>query len=183
MGWKHSTKQFNVTSPVTSFCPYKPWDKDHIVDQPAMDSKMVIHKGGCHCKRVRWEVEAAASVTAWECNCSDCYMRGNTHFTVPAARFKLLGDSDNFVSTYTFGTHIANHTFCKVCGITSFYHSRSTPDGVSVTFRCVHPGTLAHVEIKKFDGKNWEAARRPQRSWTCCGRGSTYTSESTGRVF
>lgn len=85
-------------------------------------------------------------------------MRANTHFIVPSERFKLLGDSNNFISTYTFGTHTAKHTFCKICGITSFYHPRSNPDGVAITFKCVDPGTLTHVEIKQFDGSNWEAS-------------------------
>jgi hypothetical protein len=85
-------------------------------------------------------------------------MRANTHFIVPAERFELLGDSRQFLTTYTFGTHTAKHTFCKVCGITSFFVPRLNPDGVAVTFRCVDPGTLTHVEIKQFDGLNWESS-------------------------
>lgn len=122
------------------------------------DSEIVVHNGGCHCKSVRWKVIAPSSVVAWECNCSDCYMRANTHFVVPAERFELLGDSDKFLTTYTFGTHTAKHTFCKICGITSFYYPRSNPDGVAVTFRCVDSGTLKHVEIKQFDGRNWDSS-------------------------
>ncbi|XP_031107523.1 centromere protein V [Ipomoea triloba] len=121
-----------------------------------MDSELVVHNGGCHCKRVRWRVRAPSSVVAWVCNCSDCSMRGNTHFIVPSEKFELLGDSEQFLTTYTFGTHTAKHTFCKVCGITSFYIPRSNPDGTAVTFRCVDPGTLSHVEIKYFNGNNWE---------------------------
>ncbi|KAH8483168.1 hypothetical protein H0E87_027801 [Populus deltoides] len=121
-----------------------------------MESDMVIHNGGCHCRRVRWRVQAPSSVVAWNCNCSDCSMRGNTQFIVPSEKFELLGDSKEFLTTYTFGTHTAKHTFCKFCGITSFYVPRSHPDGVSITYRCVDPGTLTHVEIKHFDGQNWE---------------------------
>lgn len=116
----------------------------------------VVHTGGCHCRRVRWRVEAPASVVAWVCNCSDCSMRGNTHFVVPAAKFRLQAGADESVTTYTFGTHTARHTFCKVCGITSFYTPRSNPDGVAVTVACVDPGTLGHVEYRKADGRNWE---------------------------
>ncbi|XP_016903270.2 uncharacterized protein LOC103502595 isoform X1 [Cucumis melo] len=123
-----------------------------------MASELVVHNGGCHCKKVRWRVEAPASVVAWDCNCSNCFMRANTHFIVPLERFKLLGDSSNFVSTYTFGSHTAKHTFCKNCGITSFYRPRSNPDGVAITFKCVDPGTLTHVEVRQFDGSNWEAS-------------------------
>ncbi|MQM05394.1 hypothetical protein Taro_038206 [Colocasia esculenta] len=121
-----------------------------------MSSETVTHRGGCHCGHVRWEVIAPASVVAWNCNCSDCSVRGNTHFIVPSRKFKLIGESEQFITTYTFGTHTAKHTFCKVCGITSFYMPRSNPDGVAVTFSCVDPGTLTHVEIRHFDGKNWE---------------------------
>ncbi|KAG8056707.1 hypothetical protein GUJ93_ZPchr0002g22955 [Zizania palustris] len=55
----------------------------------------------------------------------------------------------SFITTYTtFGTHTAKHTFCKVCGITSFYRPRSNPDGISITVAYVDPGTLAHVEYR-----------------------------------
>ncbi|CAL5081352.1 unnamed protein product [Urochloa decumbens] len=123
-------------------------------------NEVVVHTGGCHCRRVRWRVEAPASVVAWVCNCSNCSVRGNTHFVVPASKFKLdggpAGAAEEFITTYTFGTHTARHTFCKVCGITSFYYPRSNPDGVAVTVACVDPGTLTHVEYRKADGKNWE---------------------------
>ncbi|OVA12170.1 Glutathione-dependent formaldehyde-activating enzyme/centromere protein V [Macleaya cordata] len=121
-----------------------------------MSFKTIMHNGGCHCGSVRWQVEAPSSVIAWKCNCSDCSMRGNTHFIVPSTKFNLVGDSKQFLTTYTFGTHTAKHTFCKVCGITSFYMPRSNPDGVAVTVNCVDTGTLTHVEIKHFDGRNWE---------------------------
>ncbi|CAL1403502.1 unnamed protein product [Linum trigynum] len=123
-----------------------------------MEQELVTHNGGCHCGKVRWRVRAPSSVVAWKCSCSDCSMRGNVHFIVPSRSFELLGDSESYITTYTFGTHTAKHTFCKICGITSFYTPRSNPDGFAVTFRCVDPGTLTHVEIKEFDGKNWEGS-------------------------
>ncbi|EFJ14841.1 hypothetical protein SELMODRAFT_97543 [Selaginella moellendorffii] len=119
---------------------------------------LVTHKGGCHCGRVRWEVDAPASVVVWECDCSNCAMRRNTSFIVPEARFRLQPGSEEWLSLYTFGTHQAKHLFCKVCGICSYYKPRSNPDGVSVTVHCVDPGTLRDVQVKCFDGKNWEAS-------------------------
>ncbi|KAJ0099734.1 hypothetical protein Patl1_21189 [Pistacia atlantica] len=74
---------------------------------------------------------------------------------VPTERFELLGDSKDFLTTYTFGTQIAKHIFCKVCGITSFYIRRGSPDKVAITFRCVDPGSLSSWP---YDGKNWERA-------------------------
>ncbi|XP_024369835.1 uncharacterized protein [Physcomitrium patens] len=123
-----------------------------------MADSLVQHRGGCHCGGVRFEVMAPASVVAWNCNCSNCAMRGNIHFIVPNGDFKLEESSKDYLTLYTFNTHIAKHYFCKVCGITSFYIPRSNPDGVAVTVKCVDPGTLASVEIKTFDGQNWEAS-------------------------
>jgi len=85
-------------------------------------------------------------------------MRGNISFIIPSEKFELLGDSKEFLTTYTFGTHTAKHTFSKVCGITSFFIARSNPDDVAVTFKCVDPGTLNDVEIKHYDGINWESS-------------------------
>ncbi|KAJ4760236.1 Carbon-sulfur lyases isoform 1 [Rhynchospora pubera] len=119
-------------------------------------SAEILHTGGCHCKNVRWEVKAPANVVAWKCNCTNCSMRGNTHFIVPSSKFKLNEDSGDFITTYTFGTHTAKHKFCKVCGITSFYSPRSNPDGIAVTVNCVDPGTISHVETRYYDGRNWE---------------------------
>ncbi|XAR73564.1 hypothetical protein NMG60_11007571 [Bertholletia excelsa] len=140
-----------------------------------MDCDTVVHNGGCHCKKVRWRLQAPSSVVAWNCNCSNCSMRGNTNFVVPYERFELLGDSKDFLTTYTFGTHTAKHTFCKICGITSFYIPRSNPDGIAVTLRCVDPGTIVHVEIKDFDGTNWE------NSFDLSGIASCSKPETTSR--
>ncbi|KAK1410662.1 hypothetical protein QVD17_37200 [Tagetes erecta] len=140
---------------------------EHAKGLKYMNTEMVIHNGGCHCGHVRWRVEAPASVTAWQCNCSDCAMRGNTHFIVPSQRFELLEDSRTYLTTYTFGTHTAKHTFCKVCGITSFYTPKSNPDGIAITYKCVDPGTLTHVEIKQFDGLNWEKSHKSTGISSC----------------
>lgn len=116
----------------------------------------VLHKGGCHCGKVRWQVQASAEVTVWECNCSNCAMRGNVHFIVPAHNFKLQEGSEVWLTLYTFGSHTAKHLFCKVCGITSYYKPRSNPDGIAVTVGCVDAGTITRVTVNKFDGLNWE---------------------------
>lgn len=115
----------------------------------------IKHFGGCHCRRVRFEVLASADIEATECNCSICSKGGFLHLIVPGSRFKLLRGSEN-LSTYTFNTGVAQHLFCKVCGIKSFYVPRSNPDGYSVNVRCLDPGTIKSVGVRQFDGKNWE---------------------------
>ena len=57
-------------------------------------SGLVTHRGGCHCGRVRFEVEAPARVEADACNCSICERVGYLHLIVPAARFRLAQRSE-----------------------------------------------------------------------------------------
>lgn len=122
---------------------------------PSMEK--VLHKGGCHCGAVRFEVRAPARITVQRCNCSMCARTGFEHLIVPAADFHLVSGADE-LSTYTFNTGIAEHLFCKRCGVKSFYVPRSNPDGYSVNLRCLDPGSIEHVAYENFDGQNWERA-------------------------
>lgn len=116
----------------------------------------VIHRGGCHCGRVRFEVTAPPNLSVDECNCSMCARAGFRHLIVPADRFRLLCGADA-LTTYTFNTNTARHLFCATCGVKSFYVPRSHPDGFSVNVNCMDPGTVAGVTLRKVDGRNWEA--------------------------
>jgi hypothetical protein len=116
---------------------------------------VVVHRGGCHCGRVRFEVEAPAMIVAKLCNCSICSMTAYLHLIVPRSHFRLIA-GDNELETYTFNTGVAQHRFCRVCGIKSFYVPRSNPDGISVNVRCLVPDTIESVKIDHFDGRDWE---------------------------
>ncbi len=94
----------------------------------------VTHRGGCHCGRVRFEVDAAAVINALDCNCSMCRLSGFLHLIVPRADFRLLTDAAE-LSEYRFGTGVARHLFCRHCGIKSYYVPRSNPDGIDVNVR------------------------------------------------
>ena len=113
------------------------------------------HKGKCHCGAVRFEVQLPDNIEALECNCSICKMTGYLHVIVPASRFRLL-EGNEVLTTYTFNTHTAKHRFCNICGIKSFYIPRSNPDGFSVNLRCLDISGLNKIDIKQFDGHNWE---------------------------
>lgn len=119
---------------------------------------MVTHTGGCHCGRVRFEVQAPARIEVADCNCSVCSKLGYLHLIVPAERFKLTSGRDA-LSTYTFNTGVAKHHFCSVCGVKSFYVPRSHPDGISVNARCLDDGTIESMTVSPFNGRDWEASR------------------------
>lgn len=116
---------------------------------------MLVHKGGCHCGRVRFEVDAPANIEADECDCSICSMTGYLHLIVPHARFRLLA-GEEALSAYTFNTGVAKHQFCRVCGVKSFYVPRSHPDGISVNVRCLDTDTIRSVTATPFNGSAWE---------------------------
>ncbi|MGE5218158.1 MAG: GFA family protein [Chloroflexota bacterium] len=114
----------------------------------------MIYKGGCHCGAVRFEVDAPEIVICQVCNCSICSKSGYLHLIVPKSKFNLVKGHDN-LATYTFGTGVAQHMFCKTCGIKSFYVPRSNPDGYDINVRCLDTQPR-EVIIESFDGKNWE---------------------------
>ena len=120
-------------------------------------------EGGCHCGRVRFRITADLDhVTI--CNCSICTKKGIWHLIVPPAQFELLRGKDE-LSTYTFNTGTAKHTFCKVCGIHPFYVPRSDPDKIDVNARCLDDFDKLTITPKRFDGRNWEAAMEKDVPW------------------
>ena len=116
---------------------------------------MVKHSGGCHCGRVRFELTAHEDILVSECNCSICSKSGYLGLPVPRSRFTLLQGED-CLTTYTFNTRVAQHFFCRHCGVKSFYIPRSHPHGYNVNVRCLDPGTVKKSTVRPFDGRNWE---------------------------
>jgi hypothetical protein len=115
------------------------------------------HEGGCHCGAVRFAARLpGVPVPALDCNCSICRATGFLHIVVPHEEFTLLSGVETLTS-YRFGTGTAEHLFCSVCGVKSFYQPRSHPDAWSVNAHCLdRPVALA---IEQFDGKDWDRAK------------------------
>ena len=114
----------------------------------------MMYTGGCHCGRVRFEVETSEPLVCHECNCSICSKAGYLHLIVPLSQFRLVSGSDS-ITTYTWGSGVAKHTFCRVCGVKSFYTPRTNPDGVDINLRCLEP-IPTELMIEPFDGQHWE---------------------------
>ena len=124
---------------------------------------MKTMQGGCHCGRVRFKVTADLDHVTY-CNCSICSKKGFLHLIVPPEQFELLSGEDN-LTTYTFNTGVAKHTFCKTCGIHSFYTPRSDPDKIDVNVRCIDDVDLEVLTIKTFGGQHWEEAMSQKVPW------------------
>lgn len=112
------------------------------------------YEGACHCGAVRFEVETSEDIEVEECNCSICAMSGFLHLIVPRSRFHLIA-GEEVLTIYRFNTGVAQHTFCRICGIKPFYIPRSNPDGIDVNARCLRPRPRS-ISVVEFDGRNWE---------------------------
>ena len=82
-------------------------------------------------------------------------MSGFLHLIVAKSNFRLTGGEDG-IETYTFNTGVAQHYFCRNCGIKSFYVPRSHPTGYSINVNCLDQDSVESVTVEPFDGQHWE---------------------------
>lgn len=119
---------------------------------------MRAYEGSCHCGRVAFRVRGDLAL-ATRCNCSMCTKKGFIHLIVEPAQFELIS-GENELTSYRFNTGVAEHRFCRHCGIHPFYTPRSDPDKVDVNVRCLNEVDPAKLEPALFDGAHWEEAIR-----------------------
>ena len=113
------------------------------------------YAGGCHCKKVRYEVTADLS-KVMTCNCSMCSKKGSALTFVPAAQFTLLSGADA-LTDYQFNKMNIHHLFCSTCGITSFARGTAR-DGsamVAINTRCLDDVDIATLDVTMVDGKSF----------------------------
>jgi hypothetical protein len=122
-----------------------------------------VHQGSCHCGQVRFRVTGPLTgITS--CNCSMCTKKNYLHLIIPPERFQLLA-GESALAEYRFNTGTARHRFCRTCGVHPFYVPRSDPDKIDVNVRCLEGVDLDALDVKPFDGRNWEAAIDDQPPW------------------
>jgi hypothetical protein len=113
------------------------------------------HTGGCHCGKVRYEVQMDLDANFISCNCSLCSKRGHWLGFVPAAQFKLIsGEQD--LTDYQFNKKVIHHLFCSTCGVGSFGRGVG-PDGsemAAINVRCLDGVDLETLKITPYDGKS-----------------------------
>ncbi len=94
-----------------------------------------VREGGCHCGRVRFRARVDLDLLS-QCNCTVCTKKGILHLSTSPEDFELLRGK-TALTAYTFGTGVAQHTFCSNCGMHAFYIPRTQPDRVTVNARCL----------------------------------------------
>jgi hypothetical protein len=111
------------------------------------------YKGGCHCGKVQYRVQADLGGTLMTCNCSICKRTGSVLAFVQPEQFKLE-KGDSALTDYQFNRKAIHHLFCATCGIRSFARGAG-PDGkpmVAINVRCLDGVDLGSLKTKEFDG-------------------------------
>ena len=120
------------------------------------------YKGQCHCKKITFDFYSEETVTLLECNCSICLPYRYLHLIIENKKFNFNSNLDQLMS-YKFRTKVADHLFCKYCGVKSFYKPASHPNSVSINYHSIiKPPKIK--EILFFDGKNWDQAIKDLKS-------------------
>lgn len=119
---------------------------------------MPRYTGSCHCGAIRFEIDTEITQVT-ECNCSICSKKGILHHRVAPEHFRLLTDPAA-VATYEFGTRLAKHHFCRICGIAVFTRPRAAPHLYTVNVRVLDNYDLAarNPKVVPFNGSEWEAS-------------------------
>lgn len=117
-------------------------------------SEPVTLDGACHCGAVKFTVELPCGLaSARRCTCSLCRMRGAVAVTVNVGGLTVTQGEDK-LATYRFNTKVAQHHFCKLCGIYTHHKRRSNPDEFGVNAAClVGVSPFDFEEVVVIDGE------------------------------
>jgi hypothetical protein len=139
-------------------------EEDTATFAPETSSRAAIHRGGCHCGAVRFEVEIDPAQAASRCNCSICTKVAPTGGMVKPAAFELLSGEDS-LSFYEWGAKMSRRAFCSKCGVHCFGAGSLAElggDFVSVNLNTLDDVDPALLNPKYWDGRhdNWHAGPR-----------------------
>ena len=88
--------------------------------------------GECHCGAVRLRIPWRGRFdSARRCDCSFCRRRSVVVASVKVEELELLEGTDR-LTLYQWGTGVAEHYFCSVCGIYTHHRRRSNPSEYGV---------------------------------------------------
>ena len=104
----------------------------------------------CHCGAVELSVHLSGGLaTARRCDCSFCRRRGAVAVSAPLDGIEIIRGAEN-LTLYRWGTGVAQHYFCKTCGIYTHHRRRSNPDEYGVNAAC-----LEGVNPRDLDPVPW----------------------------
>ena len=123
---------------------------------------MAGYQGSCHCRAVRFEVEAEIDHVR-ECDCSICTRRGALNFRVPRDALRILTPVSE-MTIYRWGSMTGEDHFCRTCGIMTFRRPSALTaseraagisefDGWAINVRCLEGVDIASLPRISVEGR------------------------------
>lgn len=99
-------------------------------------------------------------IDAARCTCSFCRRRQAAAVTATTASVIVTRGADA-LTRYSWGSHTAQHYFCKICGIYLYHRRRSDPAECGVNLGCIEGAQpWDHDPIRWTDGVNHPSDRK-----------------------
>jgi len=116
---------------------------------------MNTYNGSCHCGEITFTFEHDKIENGLRCNCSICRRKGAvmSDFTISPNDFSI-SENLSALGKYQFDTKIANHYFCKKCGIYPFHETLVNPGHFRVNLGCIEEIDIESIQVRIHDGKN-----------------------------
>jgi len=111
---------------------------------------MQTYQGHCHCGAVTFEIDSDLREFT-TCDCSLCTQRGAVMVKVFEDNHRILSGKDT-LTLYTWNMKIAQHYFCKICGIYVFHRKRAAPDYFGVNIKCLEGVSESDAKIRATKG-------------------------------
>jgi hypothetical protein len=102
--------------------------------------------GTCHCGAVEIAIPADTDFSvARRCDCSYCRRRWVPTAGVDADNIEVIKGAD-MLSRYQFNTKVAEHFFCRNCGIYTHHRRRSNASEFGVNITC-----FDHIKMQDYN--------------------------------
>lgn len=112
-------------------------------------------QGSCHCGEVEFQLIPDLENPV-RCNCSLCRRKGAVMLSAIDQSFQLLKGHKS-LSLYQWNMEIAEHYFCKKCGIYTFHRPRSNPSIYRVNAGCLEGIDPLALEYSLVDGASFSS--------------------------
>ena len=112
-------------------------------------------KLNCHCGQVEIEVKIPEEgfKKFMRCNCSLCKRKGAIMSPIPKDSLKVVKGQEH-LKLYQYHTKVAEHYFCKNCGIYTHHRSYTNPENYEYNVGCIdNLNTFEYKNIPVFDGE------------------------------
>ena len=105
-------------------------------------------KGKCHCGSIKFSINTKIRDLR-RCNCSMCSRKGFVMGTALIDELTITSGEKNLTS-YKWNTKIAEHFFCKICGINTHHKRRSNPNQYGYNIGCIEGFEMSWIEDIPF---------------------------------